>query len=439
MISFKNVALFSVSLLLSTGARAAVVGSMTTPDPVSRERILRDVPKDRRAAWLAYLDRSEKQMTADRAALAAERKTTGVPADADVPGGHNARSLPLDRDASFYGSAEAAKLATNLLSYQTPAGGWSKNLNFGAGPRKPGQSYVGDVGLHTPIPPGQAEPPVADGWLYVGTIDNDATTTEIRFLAHVAAATHSNEERKRDQAGALRGVEYLLHAQYPNGGWPQVWPLQGGYHDAITYNDDAMISVMEVLADAASGKADISFAPAGLRGEATSAVQRGIDVILRTQIKVNGVLAVWCQQHDALTEAPVGARNYEMPSLSSSESASLLDFLMRLPHPAPKVRASVEAGAAWLKANAIHGYNYHGGNDTPGGRRLFPDANAAPVWARYYSLETGKPIFGDRDKTIHDVLGEISAERRNGYGWYNSVANSTLERFAVWKRSYGVR
>ena len=418
------------------GAQASVVGSMTTPEPVSRERILRDVPADRRAVWLAYLERSEKQMAADRAALEAERKTAGVPADASAPAGHNARSLPLDRDAAFYASAEAAKLATNLLSYQTPAGGWSKNLNFAAGPRQPGQSYVGDVGLHTPIPAGQAEPPVAEGWAYVGTIDNDATTTEIRFLAHVAAATRSDEERKRDQAGALRGVQYLLNAQYPNGGWPQVWPLQGGYHDAITYNDDAMISVMEVLDDTASGKADITFAPAGLRGEAASAVERGIAVILRTQIKVHGVLAVWCQQHDALTEAPVGARNYEMPSLASSESASLLDFLMRLPHPNPQVQASIEGGAAWLKANAIHGYNYHGGKDTPGGRRLFPDAGAAPVWARFYSLETGKPVFGDRDKTIHDVLEEISLERRNGYGWYNSQANSTLERFAVWKKSY---
>jgi len=40
---------------------------------------------------------------------------------------------------------------------------------------------------------------------------------------------------------------YLLAAQFPNGGWPQVWPLEGGYHDAITYNDNAVIESPETL------------------------------------------------------------------------------------------------------------------------------------------------------------------------------------------------
>jgi PelA/Pel-15E family pectate lyase len=35
-------------------------------------------------------------------------------------------------------------------------------------------------------------------------------------------------------------VRYLLAAQFPNGGWPQVWPLEGGYHDAVTFNDNAV-------------------------------------------------------------------------------------------------------------------------------------------------------------------------------------------------------
>jgi len=26
-----------------------------------------------------------------------------------------------------------------------------------------------------------------------------------------------------------------------------VWPLEGGYHDAITYNDDAMINIIKFL------------------------------------------------------------------------------------------------------------------------------------------------------------------------------------------------
>ncbi len=409
---------------------------MTTPPPITQERIRQDVPKAEQAAWLAYLDRSEKQMTEDKAALAAERKAAQKGESTPLPAGRNASSLPLNRDAAFYASPPTATLAANLLSYQTPAGGWSKNLSFAKGPRLSGQSYVGDVGMHVPIPAGQAEPPTEDGWSYIGTIDNDATTTEIRFLALVAAHTESAEERERDQKGALRGIRYLLHAQFPNGGWPQVWPLMGGYHDALTFNDDAMIQATEVLASAAAGKDEFAFVPAELRRESAAAVERANNVILKTQIKVHGKLTVWCQQHDALTLAPVGARNYEMPSLSSSESASLIDYLMRLPHPSPQMVASVYAGASWLEASAIHGYAYGGGRNDPEGRRLIPNPSAPAVWARYYSLETGKPIFGDRDKTIHDDLSDISLERRNGYAWYNTQGNRTLEQFASWKKEH---
>jgi PelA/Pel-15E family pectate lyase len=49
------------------------------------------------------------------------------------------------------------------------------------------------------------------------------------------------------RASLLRGVDYLLAAQFPNGGWPQVWPLEGGYHDAITFNDDATVQTMRLL------------------------------------------------------------------------------------------------------------------------------------------------------------------------------------------------
>jgi hypothetical protein len=46
-----------------------------------------------------------------------------------------------------------------------------------------------------------------------------------------------------------------------------------------------------------------------------------------------------------------------------------------------------------------------------GARRAHPPA-------RLYELETDRPVFGDRDRTIHNAVEEISLERRNGYGWY---------------------
>ena len=52
---------------------------------------------------------------------------------------------------------------------------------------------------------------------------------------------------------------------------------------------------------------------------------------------------------------------------------------------------------------------------------------ALPLWARYYDLATGRPIFGDRDRTIHDDVHDLSAERRNGYAWFTTAPVKALK------------
>ena len=61
-------------------------------------------------------------------------------------------------------------------------------------------------------------------WHYVGTFDNDATFTELSFLARVITAGNAPGNAYYI-ASFQRGMDYVLAAQYPNGGWPQVWPL----------------------------------------------------------------------------------------------------------------------------------------------------------------------------------------------------------------------
>ena len=41
----------------------------------------------------------------------------------------------------------------------------------------------------------------------------------------------------------IKGLNFILAAQYPNGGWPQGYPLEGAYHDDITLNDNAMMQI----------------------------------------------------------------------------------------------------------------------------------------------------------------------------------------------------
>jgi PelA/Pel-15E family pectate lyase len=274
--------------------------------------------------------------------------------------------------------------------------------------------------------------PADTNWDYVGTFDNAATTTELRFLARVITATGDHNRSYR--SAFRRGLDYIFAAQYPNGGWPQVWPLQGGYHDGITYNDDAILNVLALLRDVASGTNDFAFAPARLRAQAAASFRRGLDCVLATQVIVRGHRTAWCQQNDPLTLQPASARNYEMPALASSESANLTLFLMQLSDPDANVVDAVHAAAAWFAETKIENRVYEFARGQ--GRRLLDAPGRGPLWARDYEIGTNRPLFGDRDRSIHDDVNEISPERRNGYAWYHDTPKRVLELYATWSRAH---
>jgi PelA/Pel-15E family pectate lyase len=426
-----SVRIFLLGLAAATPLSSAVIGTSKPAESITAVRIATLPAKDR-AAWTTYLERSQKQMQIDWATLAAERPA-GTPEPPLPKEGFSARTMPLDRDAAWYGSAEARHVADVIVSFQTPAGGWSKNLDMSGASRAPGQSYTSDnLSKHPGVD--DFDTPKDPHWNYVGTLDNDATNTELHFLLLVSGATPSTAGEAY-RAAFLRGIRYLLAAQFPNGGWPQVWPLEGGYHDAITYNDNAVTESAETLTAVAEGAGNYAFVSAELRTQARASAGRALQCILTTQVIVKGQRTIWAQQHDALTLAPVAGRNYEPAALSSGESADVLIYLMQLPHPSPAVIAAVNAGIAWLKSAAISGQEWVGGRGDPKGRHLEAKAGAGPIWARYYSIATGLPIFGDRDKTIHDDVSELSLERRNGYSWYSAGPQRALDAYSTWNKS----
>jgi PelA/Pel-15E family pectate lyase len=412
----------ALSLATLSTLHAAVIGTSKPAQPITEARIAQLEP-NQRTAWTAYLQRSQQQRTADQASLAAERNPN-APIPPPPPESFAARSMPLNRPSSWYGTPEAQHIADVIVSFQIPAGAWSKNLDMTGATRVPGQSYTSDnLSKHPSVD--DFDTPLDAHWNYVGTLDNDATTTELRFLALVATA--APEHAAAYQSSFLKGIRYLLAAQFPNGGWPQVWPLEGGYHDAITYNDNAVTQAAELLTAVSTAQPPYVFVPDDLRRQSATAADHALQCILKTQLIIKGHRTAWAQQHDALTLAPTTARNYEPIALASGESADLLLYLMSLPHPSPDVVAAVDAGITWLKSTAIYGQQWIGGRDTPGGRHL---------WSRYYSLETGLPIFGDRDKTIHDNIAEISLERRNGYAWYSNGPQRALDAYATWTKTH---
>ena len=422
---------FCFTFAVGSAGWALTIGKSEPAQSLTAARISA-LPASERGEWLAYLKHSEQQEKLDRSVLASERQgIKETPPDPSL--GFSARSMPLDREASWYGSPEARHVADVIVSFQTPAGGWGKNMNMSGAIRARGQSFVPDNSNRLPSP-GDFDAPRDPSWHYVGTLDNDATITEMRFLAKVQA-TLPRADGEVYRTGFVRGVRYLLAAQYPNGGWPQVWPLEGGYHDAITFNDDALYNATKLLTDVSEGKPEDAFVPDDLRNRAATAVANALKCILAAQFRVAGRETIWGQQVDMLTLKPVAARNYEPAALSSEESAHLLLYLMSLPRPSARVKTSIADGISWLREHAIYNKAVVGGRNTPEGRHLIDQQGAGPLWARFYSLDTEKPIFGDRDKTLHDDMNEISLERRNGYAWFNTAPAAALSEYDRWKLS----
>jgi PelA/Pel-15E family pectate lyase len=166
------------------------------------------------------------------------------------------------------------------------------------------------------------------------------------------------------------------------------------------------------------------------RDRAQAALQRGVQCILKCQVRSGDRLTVWCAQHDESSFEPRPARSYELISLSGSESARILRFLMSLENPDPEVVAAIESGVAWFEAVKLTGIRVE---RVAGDRVVVADADAAPLWARFYEIETNRPMFVGRDGVKRYRLADIEAERRNGYAWYGNWGESVARDYRSWQ------
>src|SRR5436305_10971888 len=120
----------------------------------------------------------------------------------------------LEQKRDWYGSSEAARIAFNLISYQRESGGWPKNID-----------------MAVVLSEGQRSAVVREKASADSTIDNDATYTQLIFLARV----YTLQQLPAYRESFLRGFDYLLKAQYRNGGWHQYYPIRKGYYMHITF------------------------------------------------------------------------------------------------------------------------------------------------------------------------------------------------------------
>jgi pectate lyase len=311
----------------------------------------------------------------------------------------------LNKDDAWFASERGKEILENVLSWQDDYGGWPKNEDI---------DIIKFTGARTELR---------------GTFDNGATTGEMRMLARGFRV--NGDERYK--TAFLKALDMILEAQYPTGGWPQYFPLRKGYYSHITFNDGAMVRLMELL-DEIGKQPDYAFVGNERRAAAKAAFDKGVECILNCQIRINGKLTVWCAQHDAADLSPRPARSYELVSLSGGESAGILRLLMNIDNPSPRMAEAIAAGVQWYRDSEVHGLKIQW---VDGKLKALPDANAKPLWGRFYEISTNRPFFCDRDGIPKYDYNLIDQERSTGYAWYGRWGEDVYAAFAKWKKPWG--
>jgi PelA/Pel-15E family pectate lyase len=270
------------------------------------------------------------------------------------------------------------------------------------------------------------------------SFDNRNTYPQIDYLASVYQQTR--DDRHRD--AALRGIEFILASQYPNGGWAHSPPGTGDYRAHITFMDEVMPGVLSLLRRIATDQNLYGFIDKKLRRRVHKALRMGDSLVLKLQIMVDGQPTVWAGQYDRNTLQPVAARSYELPGLVSWESVAVVRYLMSIEKPDRKIIQAIEAAIAWFEHSKIHGiriekiptepvkFDYYSSNYDV---KVIGDKTAPPIWARFYEIETNRPFMANRDGSKVYTLAEVERERRTGYSWYNYYPAELLEKdYPAW-------
>ncbi|MBN1291304.1 MAG: pectate lyase [Candidatus Latescibacteria bacterium] len=311
------------------------------------------------------------------------------------------------------GEPEFLKYAENaadaLIWGQHPTGGWHYLIDFDM----PGlKKWYEDIASR------------CWGWEeyyhYYGncSFDDDATSGPTEFLLELYMTTLDPKYR----VPLIKALDFILEAQYPNGGWPQRYPLSYEYpHDGhedythfYTFNDGIIVNNIHLLLKA--------YEQLGVEKYREAAV-RGMDFVIISQLPPPQ--AGWGQQYDMnMQTAP--ARSYEpasvMPQYTVWNVSELMKFYTitgdrRYLHGIPDA-------LEWLDNSYLP--EGHAPNDQY-------------THAMFVELGTNKPIYPHVSGSgIEDGKTWISYDPKNtmpGYGmWYRidmNVLRNEYERVSA--------
>ena len=327
-------------------------------------------------------------------------------------------------DYARYQPQQITEIADNLLLYQRDNGGWIEN-------RDPAR--ILDATEKAAL--------VAEKAQTSGSFDNRNIYSQIEYLA--AAFGQTGKAAYRD--ASARGLDYALAQQIAScGGWPHTVPGTASYHGYITIADEVTSGLLRLLRKISAGADPFGYVDATTRARAKAALDRGDECVLRLQIEQDGRLTGWAGQYDPKTLRPAMGRAFELPSIVSQETVEMLRYLMSVGKPSAAQVKSIESAVDWLRRSQIGGvrlekvmlekpvqYQYHVATFD---YRLVDDANAPPLWARFYDLEDNSIVLANRDSVRVKDFSEIHPERRSGYSWFGTWPAALLnEEYPAWR------
>lgn len=263
---------------------------------------------------------------------------------------------------------------------------------------------------------------------YVSSVYNGATTSELKYLAKYITANKPEDSKYQD--AFVKGIKYLLTTQHDNGGWSMNPGSGSGFNANIEVGNKAMTEVLTLLSDIAIlNNQDYVFARKAMNvDEIKSAVEKGNDFIVKSQISNNNKKSGWATQYDKSGNVTMG-HTYERESVSSYTTKDVIDYLMTIHNPSQDIKDAVESAYSWLKDVKIADKEQKVVKDTSmnNGFDVYL-VDGSGTWASNYvydkATDSYRPLYSDVDPTRADQKYVNVYELYNLDG--NSVGNNKI-------------
>lgn len=262
----------------------------------------------------------------------------------------------------------------------------------------------------------------------VSSVYNGATTAELKYLAKYITANKPEDSKYQD--AFVKGIKYILTTQRDNGGWSMNPGSESGFNANIEVGNKAMTEVLTLLSDIAIlNNQDYVFARKAMNvDEIKSAVEKGNDFIVKSQISNNNKKSGWATQYDKSGNVTMG-HTYERESVSSYTTKDVIDYLMTIHNPSQDIKDAVESAYSWLKDVKIADKEQKVVKDTSmnNGFDVYL-VDGSGTWASNYvydkATDSYRPLYSDVDPTRADQKYVNVYELYNLDG--NSVGNNKI-------------